>query len=104
MPDMVVLRNVLQNPEDYSGWLYVKDGPWTLDTQGFFYDQDIDMDPDEEAQLRAGFEQQGWISTLSNEDIEDAVLNTRDQLEEPSDEDLLEAVRFFYDNDAFKVW
>lgn len=105
MPEMIVLRDALQNPEDYAGWLYLKkDAPWKLDSPAFFYLADKDLDPDEEEKIREEYSKQGWVSTVSSEDIEDAIANTNDQLEDPDEDDLLEAVRFFYENDAFKEW
>jgi hypothetical protein len=104
MPEMIVLRDALRNPEEYSGWLYLKNAPWTLDSPCFFYLGDKDLDPDEEEKIRQEFDEQGWISTVSSEDIEDAIDNTREQLDAPSEEDLLEAVKFFFENDAFKEW
>lgn len=103
-PPLLSLRNILRQPDSHAGWLYLKPGDWTLDTTGFFYDADIDLAPDDEAALRAQFEAAGWVCTVSSEDIEDAIANTCDQLESPSDAELLRAVRYFHDHDAFMDW
>lgn len=101
---LIALRAILKQPEEYTGWLYMKPGVWTLDTMGFFYDADLDLPPANEAAVRAQFEADGWVITLSNEDIEDAIDNTCAQIEQPSEAELLEAVRYFYDHDAFIEW
>ena len=101
---LLTLRTILRQPDVYAGWLYLKPGGWTLDTTGFFYDADIDLAPEDEAAQRAQFETAGWVCTVSSEDIEDAIANTCDQLESPSDAELLRALRHFYDHDGFVDW
>ena len=103
-PPLRPLRQILRQPEAHAGWLYLRPGEWTLDTQGFFYDADLDLSPEDEAAVRAAFEAAGWQCTLSREDIEDAIANTEDQLESPTEAELLQAVRYFYDHDAFMEW
>lgn len=103
-PPLLTLRGILRQPDAHAGWLYLKPGGWTMETTGFFHAADIDLAPEDEAAQRARFEADGWVCTLSAEDIEDAIANTRDQLESPSDAELLRAVRHFYDHDAFIDW
>lgn len=103
-PPLQTLRGILRQPDTHAGWLYLKPGDWTLDTTGFFYGADIDLAPEYEAALRAQLEAAGWVCTVSSEDIEDAIANTCDQLDAPSDAELLRAVRYFYDHDAFMDW
>jgi len=104
LPPLLTLRSILRQPDAHAGWLYLEPGNWTMETTGFFHEADIDLAPEDEAALRARFEAAGWVCTLSAEDIQDAVANTCDQLESPSDADLLRAVRYFHDHDAFIDW
>jgi len=103
-PPLLTLRQILRQPDAHAGWLYLKPGAWTLDTQGFFYDADLDLSPEDEAAARAALDAAGWQCTVSREDIEDAIANTKDQLEAPTEADLLQAVRHFFDHDAFMEW
>jgi hypothetical protein len=98
------LNFILENPGHFDGWLYLPSEPWSMTTKGFFYSIDINLSPDEEQKIRGGYENEGWKSTLSGDDVEDLVHNCQEQIENPTVEQLLEAFIFFYKNDAFKEW
>jgi len=100
----LTIREVLAGDDEFKGWLYLPSQPWTLDTEGFFYKVDRNLSPEDERQVRADFEAQGWKSTLSAEDIEDVVDNCEEQIDEPTPEQLLQSFLFYFENDAFKGW
>lgn len=95
------IKDVLNGKSKFSGWLYVKSNNIDLDSDCFFYCTDLNLSPDEEADVRLGFMKEGWRVTLSGEDIEDIIENTHEQIESPSIHDLLIAFNFFLENDAF---
>ena len=97
----VNLKQVLENPGAYDGWLYLKVPPWKLDSEGFFYRADIDLLPEDEKKIRDEFVHSGWIATLSTEDIEDVVAFANDQVEKPSLKQYLDSFVYFFENDAY---
>ncbi|MFC7420738.1 hypothetical protein ACFQNF_12745 [Iodobacter arcticus] len=56
---------------------------------------------EEEKKEREKLVSEGWISTLSIEDIEDVIDNLSQQIEAPTQEQILAAFTFYYENDAF---
>ena len=98
------IRYILENIKYFQGCLYLKDFPWTLDTEGFFYVEDIDISPEEEEKTQKKFSDNGWQSTLYKEDIEDVISNTCAQLKFPLISQFFDAFVFFFENDAFKEW
>ncbi|WPH23686.1 DUF7716 domain-containing protein [Variovorax paradoxus] len=100
----ISIRQAIEEINKFKGWLYLGPRPWTLGSQGFFYSANLDLSPVDEKKIRDGFEAQGWKSTLSKEDIEDVIENTKDQIEDPSIDQLFEAFNFFYENDAYIEW
>ncbi|WP_455685331.1 DUF7716 domain-containing protein [Variovorax paradoxus] len=94
----------MEEIEKFKGWLYVGPQPWSLESEGFFYSADMALLPADEKKIRGEFEAQGWKITLSKEDIEDVIENAKDQIEDPSIDQLFEAFNFFYENDAYIEW
>ncbi len=93
------LTNVLKN----QGWLYLpKDkAHWSLSTNGFFYIEDLSLSPDELDELEEGFVNDGWVVTLSKDDIEEVIANLKQQTPNPSPQQIFEAFIYFYEKDAF---
>jgi hypothetical protein len=100
----ISIKQAIERIGEFKGWFYLKPQPWSLESQGFFYSADMNLSPSEEKKVRDGFSAQGWKSTLSKEDIEDLIENTKDQIDNPSMEQIFEAFSYFYENDAYKEW
>ncbi|STQ89868.1 DUF7716 domain-containing protein [Iodobacter fluviatilis] len=98
---LLELNEVFVNPHMHSGWLFLGSKPWTLISKGFFYKVNMDLSPEEEKQEREKLVSEGWISTLSIEDIEDVIDNLSQQIEAPTQEQILAAFTFYYENDSF---
>ncbi|MBN3815647.1 hypothetical protein G3N57_03095 [Paraburkholderia sp. Se-20369] len=95
----VSLKHILETPGDFSGWLYLPQMPWTLDTEGAFALENT-TDPDEHVVPDIA-KQPGWRITLNGATIEDIVINAHDQVDDPSLSQLLDAFVFYVENDAF---
>ena len=95
------LKDVFEDIEDYKGWLYVKGNEINLQSECFFYVQNMNMSNDEEKAKRKGLIDDGWNSTLQKEDIEDIIENAMDQIPHPSVDDYLKAFKYYFENDAF---
>jgi len=97
----VSIRNILEEPTKFSGWLYFPLPPWTLETQGVFapYTKDAGESSVPEIAKRSG-----WEITLDSDCIEDIVDNASDQIENPTVDQLFEAFVFYFNNDAFIDW
>ncbi|WP_155736592.1 DUF7716 domain-containing protein [Variovorax paradoxus] len=100
----ISLKEAIEEIENFKGWLYLSPPPWSVESEGFFYSTDVDLLPVDEKKIRDEFEAQGWKSTVSKEDIEDIIENTKNQIEDPSIDQLFEAFNFFYENDAYIEW
>jgi hypothetical protein len=100
----LTLRDVFENLESMKGWLYLKSKPWTLNSDCLFYVQDLNLSDDEQKQKKEQLRSLGWVSTLPKEDIEDIVLNTKEQKDDASPNDFLKAFIFYIENDAFIEW
>ncbi|MEN8513543.1 hypothetical protein [Burkholderia sp. RS02] len=94
----VSLKQVLETPGDFSGWLYLPPMPWTPDTEGAFSEDTNDTD---EGALPIIATQPGWQITLGSSTIEDIVINAHDQIDEPTLAQLFDAFVFYVENDAF---
>lgn len=96
-----VLLEAIKSPNSFKGWLYLKPGAISADTQCIFYEADKTVDPAEDASIRESLAREGWQSTVSASDIEDVTLNCLDQIEEPSISDLILALTYYIEEDAF---
>ncbi|KVD49099.1 hypothetical protein WT97_15185 [Burkholderia sp. MSMB1459WGS] len=97
-PTAVSLHHILERPGDFSGRLYLPPMPWTLDTEGAFFEDADDVQADVAPAIAA---QPDWKVTLDSATIEDIVINAHDQVDEPSVAQLLDAFVFYVENDAF---
>lgn len=101
---LVRLEEVLRSPEtNPDTWLYLPPNPstWTGTTEGVFSLDSFDFPPESEDYLPEQVTTEGWIETLDAAMIEDVVMNAKDQIENPTDEQLLQAFIFYYKNDGF---
>lgn len=94
-----VLVDTENNPE---GWLYLPNSSkdWNLETIGIFVDDEFGEEEEEEKtqQLLAN----GWVETLDSVMIEDVIYHAKEQIENVTPEELLEAFIYFIENDTFK--
>jgi len=102
MGDLIPLWQVLQSPGEFEGWLYLQNGPWTLETRGFFRSADLSLSPEEEKSARVAITNEGWKPIVTASEIEDILYNLEYQVDEtPSMQQKLDALIFFYENDAY---
>lgn len=102
-PEIILLRDVLSNPSDFSGWLYLPKKPWRLDTPCAWVSFDIDAEPGSDP--RPDFvRDRNWAETLDAEGVQDVVANALAQRPGAGLEDLLQAFEFYVENDAFIKW
>ncbi|MBR8237541.1 hypothetical protein K6W26_17490 [Burkholderia sp. AU42008] len=94
----VSLHHILERPGDFSGRLYLPPMPWTLDTEGVFFEDADDAEADAAPVVAV---QSSWKVTLDSATIEDIVIDAHDQIDEPSVAQLLDAFVFYVENDAF---
>lgn len=98
----ITLREILSNPEDLpETWLYLPQEKWNLDTKGVFSEDSWDYPLDSDEYLPVEVKKYGWIEVLDKASIEDIISYTKNQLANPTLEQLLEAMIFYYKNDAF---
>jgi len=97
----VTLREVLLQQAEYRGWLYLPDSPLSLDTLGYFVQFNKDEDPTDEGQLPEQVRSLSLRETIDAPTVEDIVINARQQLGSPSLEQLLQALVYYVENDAF---
>ena len=95
---VVSLKQILETPGDFSGWLYLPPKPWTLDTEGAFSADAQHAEDDASSSIAL---QPGGSVTLNSATIEDIVINAHDQIDEPSVSQLLDAFVFYVENDEF---
>lgn len=100
MRNVVNVRQILQAPEEHSGWLYLPESQWTLDTQGIFAEYDKDADPADDPRPEVA-KINGWQEVLDSDSIEDIVANAKDQLDSLTLEQLFDAFVYYFENDAF---
>ncbi|GKQ49103.1 hypothetical protein PSTH1771_28115 [Pseudomonas syringae pv. theae] len=85
-------------------WFYLPDTPWTLDTKGAFSLDSRDFPSDSKDYLPPQVLKDGWKEVLETSIIEDVISNVDEQLSEPTIDDYFDAFKFYYENDAFKVF
>lgn len=112
MGENLLLRDVLRDPTgyDYRCWLYLpEDEPWSLDSIAMPL-RDEDISPEEELDPDAGIpeiaKQNLLMRSLEITTVEEIRVNLQQQIGDPetlTDELLLEAFLYYYDNDAFMV-
>jgi hypothetical protein len=98
--NLVSVRQILQSPEEYSGWLYLPDPPWNLDTQGVFATDDKDADPTDDPRPDVA-KNNDWQEVLDSASIEDIVANAKAQVGNPALPQLFDAFVYYFENDAF---
>ncbi|KWE62664.1 hypothetical protein WL78_26570 [Burkholderia ubonensis] len=94
----VSLKRILEQPGDFSGWLYLPPTPWTLDTVGAFAPDTTDPDEDTVPDIA---KQPGWRITLDSATIESVVINAHEQVDDPGILQLFDAFVYYVENDAF---
>ncbi|MBN3767638.1 hypothetical protein [Burkholderia sp. Ac-20365] len=100
MDHLFTIRQIFLNPQQHSGWLYLPDPPWDMNTQGVFADDDKDADPDADPRPEIA-KTNDWQEVLDVASIEDIVSNAQAQIENPRIEQLFEAFVYYFENDAF---
>ncbi|MCA5005241.1 DUF7716 domain-containing protein [Sphingobacterium bovistauri] len=92
-----VLVDTENNPE---GWLYLPNSSnnWNLETIGIFVNDEFSEEEEQTQELLDN----GWIETLEAAMIEDVVYNAKEQKEDATPDELLEAFIYYFENDAFK--
>lgn len=102
METLIMLKDVLNNVNDFE-WSYAlylpEDEVWELQTKCAVLDPD-DLDDDNEDVPKFAVEN-NLIYALNIQDIQGIVKNAHDQKLNCSENDLLEAFLYYYDNDAF---
>ena len=101
--ELISIRDVLSHPEENLNWFYLppNSGQWNLDTLGIFSLDSREFAPDANEYLPEQVKKMGWIETLDAASIEDVVENAKEELENPSINQLFDAFIFYYENDAF---
>ena len=91
-----VLVDSENNPE---GWFYLPNSSedWTLETEGICVDDELGENEEETQELVA----KGWNETLDAVTIEDVIFNAKEQKNNVTPDELLEAFVFYFENDAF---
>lgn len=93
------LREVLERaatlPWDRALYVGAPRSTWTMETSCLILDQD-EVEQDEDYPLPEGYQYR-----LAVPDVQDVVVNARAQRADASLEDLLAALLYYYDNDAF---
>lgn len=98
----MTLRKILNNPELLPAtWLYLPKGEWSLETEGVFSRDAWNYPQDSDDYLPIEARKYGWIEVLDKASLEDIISYTKAQLKNPTLEQLLEAMIFYYENDAF---
>ena len=100
---LISIQNALINIENMANdWFYLPPDSksWTLDTIGFFC-EDEDIDYNYQINLPKQAIEASWIPTLEKADIESIIDVANDQLDNPTLDDLFNSFVFFFENDAF---
>lgn len=96
------LREILSNPNALpETWLYLPQEEWDLNTEGAFSEDSWDYPPDSDEHLPIEVKMYGWIEILDKASIEDVISSANNKITNPTLEQLLEAMIFYYKNDAF---
>ncbi|EAT3569821.1 hypothetical protein QYU88_002212 [Salmonella enterica] len=102
--NLITIRDVLSFPENNpETWFYLPPDKtrWNLDTVGIFSLDSADFPLDSNDYLPEQAKKDGWIEVLDGASIEDVIDNVKDQLDNPSLNQLFDAFLFYYENDAF---
>lgn len=86
------------------GWLYLKADVTTLDLDTLCWPgivESIEFSDDEYDEMESWLEENGFKLFLSRDQIEDIAGNLGQQLVSYTDSHFLEAVRYYWENDAF---
>lgn len=98
----ITLREILSSPEALpETWLYLPQEEWNLDTKGVFSEDSWNYPLDSDEYLPVEVKKHGWIEVLDKASIEDVISYTKNQLTDPTLEQLLKSIIFYYENDAF---
>jgi hypothetical protein len=97
------LREILGNPHNIPDtWLYLPSNKaWDLDTLGVFSEDSKDYPSDSDEYIPKEAKEDNWIEVLDKQTIEDVIDYTRNQVPNPTLEQLLKAFMYYYKNDAF---
>lgn len=102
--NLMSIREILLYPEkNPRTWFYLPPNKeeWNLDTMGVFSLDSYDFPPDSEDYLPKQVKKNGWIEILDGASIEDVIDYANNQLDNPSLDQLLKSLIFYYENDAF---
>lgn len=86
------------------GWLYLKADVTSLDLTTLCWPgivESIELSDDEYDEMESWLEENGFKSFLSKDQIEDIANNLGQQLSSYTDAQLLKAIRYYWENDAF---
>ncbi|MCE3200955.1 hypothetical protein JI735_24330 [Paenibacillus sonchi] len=104
MEKLITLRKILNNIEqfEWSDALFLPaDETWDLDTKGAIIDpDDVEDDSDEVPEFAR---ENNLMYALDIQTVKGIIKNALVQKVECTDEDLIEAFLYYYDNDAFIV-
>ena len=103
---MTTLREFLSDPEsipDEYAFYYLSPevSRWTLETKGVFSLDSVNFAPDSDEHLPKEVKEDGWVSTLDKNIVEEIIFNAGEYKGERTLEELLQAFIFYYENDAF---
>jgi hypothetical protein len=97
-----ILASINQLPPHYA--LYLEGNkPWKESSRGAVLNSNDIEDLDRDDRPRFAIEH-GLKYTLSVADVRDIIDNTKQQKQNASISDILEAFNYYYDNDAFITW
>lgn len=100
----VTLFNVLMQPENNpAGWLYLPNEEWTLHTRGIFVDDEGDPSLNYMDEIPDQVKRENWLEVAESQDIESVIENLQYRYPNPRPEQRLEALVYFFQNDAFIV-
>ena len=102
---LISIKKVLLNPENNPNTWYClpsDSSKWTLETEGMFSLDSVDFEPGSDEYLPEQVKNGNWVEVLEGADVEDIINNVNFYIENPTMEMLLEALVFYYENDAFK--
>lgn len=100
-PNIRTLRDIIAGieAERWSDALYIRQRPpWTVDTLGAVLNPD-DSEEDEEVPAFARQHELSYVVPIAT--VQDIVQNARLQLFVPDITDLIEALNYYYEHDAF---
>ena len=100
---LISIQDVLIDIENIpNDWFYLPPDSksWTLDTMGFFCD-DEDIGKNYQINLPKKAIDENWIPTLEKGDIESIIDVAKNQLDKLTLYDLFNSFVFFFENDAF---